>query len=76
VDQVVHYCVANMPAAVGRTSTRALCNATLPYVRRLAKLGVAEFLKVDRGHHEALNLAGGKILNADVAAAFEDLPRA
>ncbi|MEO8182197.1 MAG: alanine dehydrogenase [Deltaproteobacteria bacterium] len=75
-DQVVHYCVANMPAAVGRTSTRALCNATLPYVRRLAKLGVTEFLKVDRGHHEALNLAGGKILNADVAAAFEDLPRA
>jgi alanine dehydrogenase len=76
VDQVVHYCVANMPAAVGRTSTRALCNATLPYVRRLAKLGVAEFLEVDRGHQEALNFAGGKILNADVAAAFEDLPRA
>jgi alanine dehydrogenase len=76
VDRVVHYCVANMPAAVGRTSTRALCNATLPYVRRLAKLGPAEFLKVDRGHQEALNMAGGKILNADVSAAFEDLPRA
>jgi len=76
VDRVVHYCVANMPAAVGRTSTRALCNATLPYVRRLAKLGPAEFLKVDRGHYESLNMAGGQILNADVAAAFEDLPRA
>ena len=76
VDRVVHYCVANMPAAVGRTSTRALCNATLPYVRRLAQLGSAEFLKVDRGHQESLNMAGGKLLNADVAAAFEDLPRA
>jgi len=76
VDRVVHYCVANMPAAVGRTSTRALCNATLPYVRRLAQLGPAEFLKVDRGHQEALNMAGGKLLNADVAAAFDDLPRA
>jgi alanine dehydrogenase len=76
VDQVVHYCVANMPAAVGRTSTRALTNATLPYIRRLAKLGVADFLEVDRGHREALNFAGGKIRNADVAAAFEDLPRA
>lgn len=76
VDHVVHYCVANMPAAVGRTSTRALCNATLPYVRRLAQLGPTEFLKLDRGHQEALNMAGGKLLNADVAAAFEDLPRA
>ncbi len=75
VDRVVHYCVANMPAAVGRTSTRALCNATLPYVRRLAKLGAADFLKVDRGHQEALNMAAGKIQNSDVAAAFEDLPR-
>jgi alanine dehydrogenase len=76
VDSVVHYCVANMPAAVGRTSTQALCNATLPYVRRLAKLGPAEFLEVDRGHQESLNIAQGKIQNSDVAAAFEDLPRA
>jgi alanine dehydrogenase len=75
VDHVVHYCVANMPAAVGRTSTRALTNATLPYVRRLAKLGNTEFFKLDRGHQEALNMAGGKIRSADVAAAFEDLPR-
>ena len=76
IDRVVHYCVTNMPAAVGRTSTRALCNATLPYVRRLAQLGAAEFLELDRGHQEALNMAGGKIRNGDVAAAFEDLPRA
>lgn len=76
MDRVVHYCVTNMPAAVGRTSTRALCNATLPYVRRLAQLGAAAFLELDRGHQEALNMAGGKIQNGDVAAAFEDLPRA
>lgn len=74
VERVVHYCVANMPAAVGRTSTRALTNATLPYVRRLAKLGNTEFFKQDRGHQESLNMAGGKIRSADVAAAFEDLP--
>ena len=41
VDGVVHYCVTNIPGAVSRTSTLALCNATLPYVRQLASLGVA-----------------------------------
>ena len=39
IDEVVHYCVANMPGAVGRTSTFALCNATLPWLIRLAELG-------------------------------------
>jgi alanine dehydrogenase len=75
VDDVVHYCVANMPSAVGRTSTQALCNATLPYVRRLAALGPKKFLELSPGHAACLNLADGKIRNADVAAAFEDLPR-
>jgi alanine dehydrogenase len=75
VDGVVHYCVANMPAAVSRTSTHALCNATLPYVRRLASLGPKGFVTLDRGHAAALNMLGGKIVNADVADAFEDLPR-
>ena len=41
VDGIVHYCVANMPGAVPVTSTRALTNATLPYVLKLADLGVA-----------------------------------
>jgi alanine dehydrogenase len=75
VDGVVHYCVANMPAAVSRTSTHALCNATLPYVRKLASLGPKAFVALDRGHATALNMLGGKIVNNDVADAFEDLPR-
>ena len=45
VDGVTHYCVANMPGAVPRTSTRALTNATFPYLRRLAALGVEEALQ-------------------------------
>jgi alanine dehydrogenase len=75
IDGVVHYCVANMPAAVSRTSTQALCNATLPYVRKLASLGAKAFVALDRGHATALNMLGGKIVNNDVADAFEDLPR-
>jgi alanine dehydrogenase len=74
VDDVVHYCVANMPGAVGRTSTHALCNATLPYIRQLARLGTDGFVEYSRGHHEALNLKDGIVANRDVAAAFEDLP--
>jgi len=76
VDDVVHYCVGNMPGAVGRTSTQALCNATLPYVRQLAKLGPEAFIAVDPGRAAALNLRGGKIVSADVADAFPDLPTA
>ena len=53
VDGVIHYCVANMPGAVPRTSTFALTNATLPYVRALADLGWQAALKRDPG------LAGG-----------------
>jgi alanine dehydrogenase len=75
VDEVVHYCVGNMPGAVGRTSTQALCNATLPYVRQLAKHGADGFLALDRGRAAALNLRAGKIVSADVADAFPDLPR-
>ncbi|HEX2733360.1 MAG TPA: alanine dehydrogenase [Polyangiaceae bacterium] len=74
VDDVVHYCVTNMPGAVGRTSTHALCNATLPYVRQLARRGVDGFIAQSPGHVASLNVRAGKITNADVAAAFEDLP--
>jgi alanine dehydrogenase len=74
IDDVVHYCVTNMPGAVGRTSTHALCNATLPYLRQLAKRGVDGFLAQSPGHAAALNVRAGAITNADVAAAFEDLP--
>jgi alanine dehydrogenase len=76
VDGVVHYCVTNMPGAVGRTSTQALCNATLPFVRMLAKVGTSAFVSLDAGHGAALNLHQGTIVNPQVADAFPDLPRA
>lgn len=70
VDEVVHYCVANMPGAVGRTSTFALCNATLAWVIRLAELGEGA-TKLSAGPlREALNIHDGKVTNQAVAAAF------
>ncbi|TWT65383.1 alanine dehydrogenase [Allorhodopirellula solitaria] len=69
IDDVVHYCVANMPGAVGRTSTYALCNATLPYVTRLAGQGnTAEPRDLELA--TALNIHHGEIVNEAVAAAF------
>ena len=76
VHGVVHYCVTNMPGAVGRTSTQALCNATLPYVRQLARLGPGKFAEVSPGHTEAVNMKEGRITNAAVAQVFNDLPHA
>ncbi len=74
VDGVVHYCVANMPGAVSITATQALSNATLPFVRELARLGVDAFAAVDPGHAAAINLRNGKLINPAVAKAFPDLP--
>ncbi len=74
VDDVVHYCVTNMPGAVGRTSTHALCNATLPYARQLASLGADQFAAQSSGHAAAVNTKDGQITNAAVADAFPDLP--
>ncbi len=71
VDEVVHYCVCNMPGAVGRTSSQALCNATLPYVRQLAGLGVDKFAAQSPGHADAINMRNGKLTNAVVAEVFE-----
>ncbi|HBP20410.1 MAG TPA: alanine dehydrogenase [Planctomycetes bacterium] len=71
VDGVVHYCVANMPGAVGRTSTFALTNATLPYARRLADQGAAAMAKADPGFAKGINVIGGKITYQQVAEAFE-----
>ena len=62
VDGVVHYCVANMPGAVPRTSAQALNNATLPFVLALAGLGVDEALRRDPPLRKGLNVAGGKVL--------------
>jgi alanine dehydrogenase len=69
VDDVLHYCVANMPGAVPRTSTRALTNATLPYVLRLAG-GVREALAADAGLAKGLNVDDGAVVNVAVDEAY------
>ena len=76
VDGVVHYCVANIPGAVCKTSSRALCNATLPYLRELAGLGAEKFAAVDSGRAASINIAKQKIVNQAVSEVFPDLPRA
>ncbi|MGH8139714.1 MAG: alanine dehydrogenase [Steroidobacteraceae bacterium] len=70
VDGVIHYCVANMPGAVPRTSTFALTNATLPYVRALADLGWQAALKRDAGLASGLNVHAGEITHDVVARAL------
>ncbi len=70
IDDVVHYCVANMPGAVGRTSTFALCNVTLPWVLRLAEEGI-ESASHSREIATAVNIHDRKITNAAVADAFD-----
>jgi alanine dehydrogenase len=67
VSGVVHYCVANMPGAVGRTSTIALCNATLPYALRIANRGYEKAAGDDPGLGEGINLVAGRITNPAVA---------
>ncbi|MFW6061916.1 MAG: alanine dehydrogenase [Planctomycetota bacterium] len=74
VDGVVHYCVTNIPGAVGRTSSQALANATLPYARQLAARGVDDFASLSPGHAGAINMREGKIANDAVANTFPDLP--
>jgi alanine dehydrogenase len=67
VDGITHYCVANMPGAVPITSTYALTNATMPYVVKLADLGVHRALGSDPGFMKGLNVAGGRLTYAPVA---------
>ena len=67
VEGVVHYCVTNMPGAVGRTSTIALCNATLPYAVKIANKGFQKAADEDAGFAEGINLVNGKVANAAVA---------
>jgi alanine dehydrogenase len=73
VDGVIHYCVANMPGAVARTSTFALNNATLPFAMKLANMGAEAAMKADVHLAGGLNVSGGKIRHAAVAEAL-DLP--
>ena len=71
VDGIVHYCVANMPGAVPYTSTIALTNATLPYARKLAKLGWEAACAADDGLKKGLNIVKGDIVYEAVATAFD-----
>lgn len=70
VDEVVHYCVANMPGAVGRTSTFALCNATLPWIAEVARLG-GDVVQQTGPLRGAVNIHQGKLTNRAVASAFQ-----
>jgi alanine dehydrogenase len=70
VDGIVHYCVANMPGAVARTSTLALTNATLPYVLALADKGWVAALRADAGLQGGLNIHAGEITHNAVAEAL------
>jgi alanine dehydrogenase len=70
VDGVIHYCVTNMPGAVPRTSTVALTNATLPYVRAIAKSGWRDALEHDKGLACGLNVDAGHITHGAVARAL------
>ncbi|MBN2527577.1 MAG: alanine dehydrogenase [Deltaproteobacteria bacterium] len=74
-EGVVHYCVANIPGAVSRTSAQALCHATLPYCRELAAEGLDKFLGKSSGYRKSLNLRSGEITLPGVAKAFPDLSR-
>jgi alanine dehydrogenase len=69
VDGVTHYCVANMPGAVPITSTKALTNATLPYVESIADQGLAEAVALDPALARGVNVLNGKITYEAVAEA-------
>lgn len=70
VDDVVHYGVTNMPGAVGRTSTFALCNVTLPWVRRIASQGLLAAASSSRPISAAVNIHDGEVTNQAVAETF------
>ena len=72
VDDIIHYCVANMPGGVARTSTFALANATLPYIHRLAERG-RDVLVDDPHFRNGVNVHAGKLSHPAAAAAL-DMP--
>jgi len=71
VDGVLHYCVANMPGAVPVTSTRALTNATMPYIVHVADSGVAQAAKENPGLAKGVNVVDGKVTYQPVAEATD-----
>ncbi len=70
IDGVVHYGVTNMPGAVGRTSTYALCNVTFPYAMKIAQHGLHGACVLDPGLAHAVNMHAGRLTNRAVAETF------
>jgi alanine dehydrogenase len=70
VNDVVHYCVTNIPGAVGRTSTFALCNVTLPWAMQIADKGLPAAAESSPAVASAINLFRGEITNCAVAETF------
>ena len=70
VDDIVHYCVTNMPGAVGRTSTYALTNVTLPYALQLANKGPERAVKENAALLAGVNIKAGQVTNQAVAETF------
>src|SRR5205823_6447968 len=69
-DDIVHYCVTNMPGAVGRTSTYALTNVTLPYTVQLANKGAEKAVRENPALAAGVNVKAGQVTNAAVAETF------
>ncbi|MEH6680655.1 MAG: alanine dehydrogenase [Sediminicola sp.] len=70
IDDVVHYCVANMPGAVPYTSTMALTNVTLPYVLKLANFGWEKACEMDASLRKGVNIVEGKVVYKEIIEAF------
>ena len=70
IDNVVHYCVANMPGAVPFTSTKALTNRTLPYLLEIANKGWIKASKDNNEIKTGVNVINGKVVNENVSKAF------
>lgn len=70
VDNIIHYCVTNMPGAVARTSTVGLANATLPFVAALADKGLIKAMQDDAHLRNGLNVHNGQVTEPNVAAAL------
>ena len=70
IDDIVHYCVANMPGAVPYTSTLALTNVTLPYVLKLANNGWEVACEIDKSLGKGLNVVKGEVTYPEIVEAF------
>ena len=70
VDDILHYCVSNMPGAVPHTSTLALTNITLPYIQKMANLGIEKALSIDNSLLNGLNMYNSHITHEGVASTF------